>query len=234
VAASIAQATKISDNVAQTPSAAMSLVCSAGSAVILFCACVTKTRTINSVADNVPNAGWAHVVGGGASGAGYCDIWWNPALASGITTVQLSYSGTTKVQIGVLEVTGLAGTIDATNGPTNNTIATTAPADTVTTTVADDFIVCGCGAVTVASAVASPFFLQAGATGGSGVGLNMAVAAVEELTTGNYTATFTTVSEVSTTAIAAFPVSTGPPPPALQPRRQIVYPAYAPSNYSFR
>lgn len=234
MSASILQATLTSDNVSQTPSAAMSLTCSSGSAVILCCACVTKTRTITSVADSATNTGWAHVVGGGGSGAGYCDIWWNPALSSGITTITLTYNLATKVQIGVLEVTGLAGTVDATNGPTNNTSVTTAPADTVTTTVADDFIVCGIGAVGAPSSVASPFFLQAGATGGSGVGLRIGVAADEEVTTGNYTSTFTTTSEVSTTAIAAFPVSTGTSPPDLQPRRQIVYPAYAPPNYSYR
>lgn len=234
MSATLIQQTKISDGVANNPSAAMSLTCSAGNAVILLAACVTKTRTISSVTDSASNTGWAHANpnGGGASGAGYCDIWWNPALPAGITTVTLNYNLSTKVQIGVLEVSGLAGTVDAAPARTDNTVATTAPAQAITTTAADTLIVCGCGAVTVPSAVASPFTLSAGASGGGGVGLNMGVATVEELTSGTYTATWTTVSEVSTTTIASFAVATAAAD--FSQHRRIAYPPYAPPNYSYR
>lgn len=213
MAATLVQETKISDNVAQTPSAAMSVSCSAGHAVILLIALVTKTRTVSSVADSASNAGWVHVVGGGGSTSGFCDIWWNPSLASSITTITLSYSGTSKCQVGVLEVSGLTGVADSGATSTNHTVAATTAAESITTANADDLIVAGFGAVTAASSVASPFTLSAGASGGAGVGINMSVGTVEELTTGTYTATFTSVSEVSTTAIAGFKVASTVIPP---------------------
>lgn len=209
MSATIVQATKISDAVANNPSAAMAVTCSADHAVILAIACVTKTRTVSSIADSAGNTGWVHLAGGGSSTAGFCDLWWNPNLAAGITSITLTYSGTTKVQVSVLEVSGLTGVADVSAGPTNNTTAATTAAQAVTTTNADDFIVAAIGAVTGPSAVAGPFTLSAGATGSTGVGISTGVATVEELTTGTYTATFTIPSEVSTTAIASFKVATG-------------------------
>lgn len=207
MSATLVQETKISDGTATNPSAAMSLVCSAGNAVILLIGLVTKTRTISSVTDSAANSGWVAVVGGGGSTSGYCAIWWNPNLAASITTIQLAYSGTSKCQVGVLEVSGLTGVADSGAATTNHTTAATTAASAITTANADDFIVAGFGAVTAASSVAGPFTLSAGASGGSGVGINMSVGTVEELSTGTYTATFTSTSEVSTTSIAGFKVS---------------------------
>ena len=193
----------------------MSLSCSAGNAVILVIACVTKTRTISSVTDSASNSGWvnANTNGGGGSTSGYCAIWWNPSLPSSITTVTLHYSGTTKVQVGVLEVTGLAGTVDVSPARQDNTTATTSPGITATTTNADDFLVCGVGATTAPTAASSPFTLQAGATGGSGVGIRIGVATDEETSTGTYTCTFTTVSETSSALMATFAVASTVVPP---------------------
>lgn len=189
----------------------MSLSCSAGHAVILCCACVTKTRTISSIADSASNTGWAraNANGGGSSTAGFMDIWWNPSITSAITTVQLTYSGTTKVQIGVLEVTGLQGTVDVSPARTDTTVAGTSTAVAATTTNADDLLVAGYGAVGAPTSVAGPFTLQASATGGSGVGISVGVATVEEVTTGTYTATFTTPSQVGSATMATFKVTTG-------------------------
>jgi len=209
MSASIVQATLISDSVANNPSAALSLSCSAGHAVILCIACVTKTRTISSIADSAGNTGWvrANANGGGGSTAGFMDIWWNPSLTSSITSVTLTYSGTTKVQIGVLEVTGLSGTVDVSPARTDTTVAATTTAVAATTTNADDFLVAGYGGVGAPSSVSSPFTLQASATGGSGVGITVGVATVEEVATGTYTATFTTASQVGSALMATFKVT---------------------------
>lgn len=217
MAATIVQATKISDAVAQTPSAAMALTCSAGNAVILIIGCVTKTRTVSSVTDSAGNTGWvrANANGGGSSTAGFCDIWWNPNLAAGITTVQLAYSGTSKVQVGVLEVSGLAGSVDVSPARTDTTVAATTTAVAATTTNADDFLVAGYGASGAVTSVASPFTLSAGASGGAGVGINMGVATDEETATGTYTATFTTPSQVGSALMATFPVAVTVPKRAL-------------------
>lgn len=178
-----------------------------GNAVILCISCVTKTRTISSITDNGSNTGWGQLSGGGGSSFGSCFIWWLPNVVHALTTITITQSGTSKTQVGYLEVSGLTGVADPVGASTNQSASTT-PAQAVTTTNADDFIVQGIGCNTAtASAVSAPFSpiqLQANTAG-----INNVVCWSEQTSTGTYTATWTlTSSVVSTTASAAFKVAT--------------------------
>ena len=190
----------------------VALNAAAGSAGIVTVAMNTKTRTLTSVTDSAGNSGWVVFDGGGGSGEGNIWIAWNPNLTSAITTITFHYSGTTKVTWTTMEVTGLAGTVQA-HGLDHHTVAATTGASALTTT-GDVFIVGAAGAPsTTISSVDAPFTLQE-SDSGSGIGSGMA--AVEETSNGTYTATFHYAASVgSTTVIAAFDVAGGASPATI-------------------
>ena len=180
----------------------------AGNALIVGVACVTKTRTISSITDSASNTGWVKIDGGGSSSAGDLEFWWNPSPAASITTFTVNASGTSKFQVFLMEVSGLAGTINA-HHSTQHTTASTTQSDSVTTTGAGStWILAGNSAGTAATSVSSPFTFDTSISGG-GAGLNIVGAESTQTAAGTYTCTFTQASQVATTVIAAFDVAAG-------------------------
>ena len=214
----------VHDGSASTSTAAASstltVVGTAGNAMILTIGMGTKTRTISSVTDSASNTGWTVLVTHSSSTAGSAAIAWNPNLTSSITSVTINYSGTTRTSMGYMDVSGLAGTVDGTPTGTDNTVAATSASQAFTTTNADDFIVATIGIVstTAVNSINSPFTQEVNATNNGGL-INEVPATVEETSTGTYTCTWNLAgSVVSSTAIAAFPVTQ-----TVNPRKAIYH-----------
>lgn len=217
-------ATIANDGVAGTSTAAtsstLSVTGTAGNAMILAAALGTKTRTLASVTDSASNSGWVVLTGAGSSSGGNCWLAWNPNLTSGITSVTLTFGGgTSRVSMGWMDVSGLTGVVDGTPASSDNTTASSAPAISITTTNADDFIVAALGLAASATlnSIDSPFAQEVNATGQGGGLLLIIPATTEQVSTGTYTCTWRLAAAlVNTTAIAAFKVAGGGGGPALR------------------
>ena len=197
-------------------SSTLTVVGTAGNAMILTIGMGTKTRTISSITDSASNAGWTVLVTHSSSTAGSAAIAWNPNLTSSITSVTINYSGTTRTSMGYMDVSGLAGTVDGTPTGADNTSTQASPAQAFTTTAADCFIVATLGIASggaTLNSINSPFAQEVNATNSGGL-INEIPATVEETSSGTYTCTWNLSSAVvNSTAIAAFPVASTVVPP---------------------
>ena len=207
MAVTVVQAVHGNDPTAQTPSVAFTVSATTpGNALIVVSSLITKTRTLSSITDSASNAGWVAIDGGGGSTSASALMWWNPNPGASITSFQFNYSGTTKVQMTFLEVSGLGTTVNA-HHSTQHTTAAANAVEAVTTTV-PAWILSSFSAVTGASGVSTPFAFQS-TWNGAGQGLSLDHASDQEAAGGTFTSTWTNTSEVSSTVIAGFTLAAG-------------------------
>lgn len=172
-----------------------------GNLLVVGVCFITKPTTLTSITDDGSNT-WLVLSGTGSSTSG--SAWLAAAFAplNAITQFTVTASGSTKYQIGFIEVPVYSKSGDSST-QFDDTTATTTPAfNTLATTFNSDFCVTALGGVATATSVSGGFTRATGAEGG-GAGLQLSLAYNDTEVSTTFTPGWTQPSQIDSTAIAA-------------------------------